>query len=84
MKLVVITPDELAALVREAVRDAVAEALADQPDTPPLLDQQGLARALDISIRTLRKLVLQGMPELRVGDSPRYEIDAVLAWLRDR
>jgi hypothetical protein len=30
------------------------------------------------------RLRAEGMPELRVGDAPRFELAAVLAWLKER
>ncbi len=80
-EVVVMAPAELAELVRAAVADAL-----DERDVAPLalVDQQGLARALGVSTPTVRRLVREGLPELRVGDAPRYEIEACLGWLRGR
>jgi hypothetical protein len=60
--------------------NAMAE-LAPKPAAPALLDQAELARELRTSTRTIRNLVRQGMPELRLADSPRYELTPVLEWL---
>ncbi|MBK8998073.1 MAG: hypothetical protein IPM35_20305 [Myxococcales bacterium] len=80
--LVVLRADELAGIIRAAVAGALADA---QPATgPTLLDREGCARMLGVSLGTLDRLRREGMPELRVGDAPRYEADAVLAWLRER
>ena len=84
-----------AALVLEALREpAVREALAEvvsevlpaneQPDAPvTLLDRAGLARALVVSPQTVDRLRGRpAFPELRVGDAPRFELAAVVRWLR--
>jgi hypothetical protein len=81
--LVVITVAELRALVVEAVADALAEA-GPVADRAALLDRAGLARALGVSLATIDRLRGEGMPELRLGDVPRFELDRVLAWLRER
>ncbi|HEX3596825.1 MAG TPA: hypothetical protein VHU80_17065 [Polyangiaceae bacterium] len=48
-----------------------------------LLDREGCAAWLGVSARTLDTLRTRpGFPELRLGDSPRFEPDAVLAWIR--
>jgi phage terminase Nu1 subunit (DNA packaging protein) len=52
---------------------------------PTLLDRQGLGQALGCSLATVDRLRREvGFPELRVGDGARFELDAVLAWLRNR
>lgn len=83
VRVVTITEAELDALVRRAV----AEALAEHQVAPAtkLLDREGLCQALDISLASLHRLRQEsGFPELKVGDSPRFELEAVLAWLRER
>lgn len=55
------------------------------PEHPPaLLDRAGLARELATSPGTVDRLRREGLPEVRVGDQPRFELGAVLAWLRRR
>lgn len=52
---------------------------------PVLLDRSGLAVALNLSTKSLDKLRgLPGFPELTLLDSPRFELDRVLEWLRVR
>lgn len=82
VRLVTVTLDELAAVVRAAVADALAE--HEPAAAPTLLDREACARMLGVSLGTLDRLRREGMPELRVGDAPRYEADAVIAWLRGR
>lgn len=80
--LALLTPEQIRALVSEAVATALAE---HQPvASPRLLDRQALAETLGCSLPTLDKLRAEGMPELRLGDAPRFERQAVLEWLRTR
>lgn len=70
--------------LRELVRSAVAEALAEErgAQKPALLDRDGLAAVLGCSSSLVDKLRRQGMPHVRLGDSPRFDVTAVLEWLR--
>ncbi|MCC6902800.1 MAG: hypothetical protein IT377_27760 [Polyangiaceae bacterium] len=53
--------------------------------TPKLLDRAGLATALGTSPATLDRLRGEpGFPEVRLGDVPRFELELVVRWLRDR
>lgn len=80
--LALLTPEQVRAVVSEAVAAALAE---HQPvASPRLLDRQALAEMFGCSLPTVDKLRAEGMPELRVGDSPRFEREAVLGWLRSR
>jgi hypothetical protein len=79
----------LDALIAQAVsavlREQLPELLADltTPDrAPALLDRHGLARALSCSTGTIDKMRRQGMPEVRLGDSPRFDLDDVIRWLK--
>lgn len=77
---VTLTRGELGALVRGAV-DAALEALhASKP--PALLDREGLAAALGCSSSLIDKLRRRGMPTVRLGDSPRFELESCLGWIR--
>jgi hypothetical protein len=75
-----LTADQLAAVVR----GAVAEALASREPAPAtmLLDRNGIAEALDCSPSLVDKMRRRGMPHVRLGDSPRFELAAVLDWVR--
>ena len=54
-----------------------------QADRPPtLLTRDMLARELSISPSQLDRLRAQGLPCLRVAGMPRFELAAVLSWLR--
>ena len=67
----------------ETLLQALVEAKAEPK--PVLLDRHGLAVALNLSTKSLDKLRDEkGFPELRLLDSPRFELAAVLEWLRTR
>lgn len=66
----------------ELVRSAVAEALTERQAAPLLLDREGLAAVLGCSSSLIDKLRRRGMPSVRLGDSPRFELEACLAWVR--
>jgi excisionase family DNA binding protein len=75
--------DELRALVREVVREAVSE----QPglaEPSPLVDRRELARLLGVSAATVTRMTAEGMPHVFAGASPRYAADEVRAWLAQR
>jgi hypothetical protein len=77
--LIITTAEQLQAIVA----GAVAEALAQQAPvaTRRLLDRHELARAFSCSASMVDELRRRGMPFLRVGESPRYDIDECIAWL---
>jgi hypothetical protein len=69
---------ELARALGELVRDATAR-------RPVALTQGDLASVFQVSRGVVAEWVRAGMPTLRCGaQSPRYELEAVLAWLRER
>lgn len=79
-------PSLLAQMLRDEVRAAVAEALAEatparQPP-PALLTSDGLAQQLQISRSKLDELVREGLPFVKVGATRRYELAEVLNWLK--
>jgi hypothetical protein len=69
--------------LRALLAAVVAESGSPLPAPTALLDQAELARELRTSTRTIRTLVKQGLPEVRLADSPRYELEPVLTWLRN-
>jgi hypothetical protein len=82
--VVVLTPEQLDALLEAAV-DRARLATTPANDAPSaLLDRTGLAKALQCSLPSIDRLRREGLPQLTIGDAPRFEIDAVLAWLRAR
>ena len=78
--LVTLTVADLSQLVR----DAVSEALPEPTTSPALLDRRSLAQALLCSVDIVDRLRREGLPQLLVGDAPRFRLDAVLAWLEAR
>lgn len=74
----------LAELVRSAVRAELAELVVPTTAPAEVLDVAGLCALLHVSRATVHRLRADGMPTLMVGDSPRFERAAVLAWLRGR
>lgn len=77
-----VTRGELVVMVRAAASLAVREALSDGLPTPALLDREGLSIALGCSGGMVDKLRRRGMPHLRLGDSPRFELERCLEWIR--
>jgi hypothetical protein len=83
--LVQLSVGQLQRLVRRAIDDALAELDSRADAGPVLLDLEGLAAALRVTTRALFALRKEpGFPELRVGDAPRFRLEAVLAWLEAR
>jgi hypothetical protein len=76
---VTLTRGELGALVEAAVERVVTARAAERP---LLLDREGLASALGCSSSHIDKLRRQGLPTLKFGESPRFEVDRCLEWIR--
>lgn len=74
----------LGELVGQAVVEAVDELRSAEPLRPVLLSREQLAQALGISTATLHRLVRAGCPCVWVGDTRRYQLDAVLTGLESR
>ena len=79
---VMMDPEALVALVKTAVSEALAEHREDR--APAVLDRNGLARALGCSPSQVDRLRRVGLPCVRVGDVPRFELARCLEWLRQR
>jgi hypothetical protein len=78
---------ELAERIAASVESRLAELLEglDERQTPRLLDRRGLAAALGVCADTVDRLRREGMPELIVGDAPRFDFAGeVLPWLKAR
>lgn len=71
-------------LIAEAMADALAELQDGQRPTPALLTVAQICAAIQVSRSKFHKLRLEGLPSLLVGDSPRFELAAVLEWLKGR
>jgi len=74
-----VTRGELRALVAEAVAEALE---AERPGPPALLTRQQLASVFGCSPSLIDKFLRQGLPCIRLGDSPRFQVEAALEWLR--
>lgn len=80
--LVLVSPDDLRTMLREVVAEVIAE--REPPDAPALLDRRAMASMLGVGVDTLDKLRREGLPEIRVGDAPRFHPPDVLEWLKSR
>lgn len=80
--LVVIPLDELTSLLRRELAVARAEQATEK--APALLDRNGIARALGVGISMIDRFRREGCPVIWIGDSPRFELEPCLAWLRQR
>jgi hypothetical protein len=65
--------------VRGVVHDELAAFQTSAPAA--LLDREGLAQQLGASAGMMDKLRKQGLPTVWLGDSPRFVLPDVLAWL---
>jgi hypothetical protein len=75
----------LVPVVRQAVAEALAQQSATAPPAPaPLVSRHELARALSVSLATVDRLDREGQPYVRIGDAKRYDVAAVMAWHRER
>lgn len=70
---------ELSALITEAVEKALDVGATDAPRD--ILDSAGACEFLGVSRATLHRLRKEGLPQHRVGDSPRYLRSELLAWV---
>lgn len=79
--LIVLPADQL----RDIVRAAVADALAEHEPEPELLDREEAARFLRCSLGTLDRATRdQGLPFLLVGDARRFVKADLIVWARGR
>lgn len=74
-----VTRGELFVMVAEAVAVALAE--HDGRPKPALLDRATLSGVLGCSESLVDKMRRRGMPCYRIGDSPRFDLEQVLAWI---
>jgi len=79
--VIVTTPQALAALVRDAVSEALND--ARQNAGPLLLDRTSAARALGVGTSSIDRFRKAGLPCVWVGDTPRFIVDECVAWLRE-
>jgi hypothetical protein len=74
-------PDRIDALSSEV---AELRAALATPRGEPRLSRQQLAEAWGVSTRHVAAMVARGMPELRIGDAPRYVQTECEKWLREQ
>ena len=82
-QLIVVDPDQLAAIVKDAVRDAMKHA------PPPKIEKRYLeasevATYYGVSRATITNWMDEGCPHMRRGQILRFELPAVDAWFRGR
>ena len=75
----------IADIIRREIAPLVEllEALA-APERPELMTGAQLSESLQVSVRTIDRLRVEGLPTIVVGDSPRYRLADVLTWLETR
>jgi hypothetical protein len=77
--------DEVRAALRDELPTALTEALGRRVGrVHGLATREQCARHLGISARSLDTLRGKGLPPIWVLDSPRFELERVLEWLRGR
>ncbi|MGA7123793.1 MAG: helix-turn-helix domain-containing protein [Polyangiaceae bacterium] len=81
--VVTLSIDELRALVRDVVREALTQQ-APAASAAPLVDRHELARLLGVSAATIARMTAEGMPHVFAGAAPRYAADEVRTWLAER
>lgn len=75
---VALTVSQMRELFTDSVRDVV-----ETSKRPRLLSQTELLRELQVSKWTYKQLAEQGLPILHVGGKLRYDLDDVVAWLKE-
>lgn len=73
--------DELRAVVRAELAAFAPPVVEPKPAT---LTTAELAHELRCCNKTVDRLRAEGMPHIRLGDSPRFELAKVLNWLNSR
>lgn len=81
--VVVLTISQFRLLIQEAVESVLDDQRAS-PTEPALLSGSELAARLGISRASVHRLRLEGCPAIKICDSFKFEIAAVLGWLRAR
>ena len=49
-----------------------------------MLNKKQLAKELNVSISTINKLMVEGVPRIKIGKSVRFELADVKNWLKER
>jgi hypothetical protein len=83
IKVVTISLDELRAVVADAVREAM-RAHEPEPQTEVLFaTAKAYAARAGVSLRTVRKLVADGLPTVGSGRMRRIDVKRADAWMRE-
>ncbi len=82
-EVIVVTPEQLAQIVEDAVARAIAG--GERGNKGGLVSKREVCRALRVSAYKLTELVKAGMPVVRLGaQSPRFDVAACVEWLKAR
>lgn len=73
---VTLSTEELAAVIRDAIREAIAEA-------EPWLDKQGLADHFACSVRTVEYWQAEGLPFTVIAGRVKFKRAGAEDWLRE-
>lgn len=82
--MVLLTPDELRELVREAVREIALAPSAGSSVPSDVLNREQVAKMLSVNPHHVPKLVKQGMPVHMLGKMQRFLRNEVLAWIAEK
>jgi excisionase family DNA binding protein len=70
-------------ILREVLRDELAAWRAQLQEPRPLLDAAAVARQLNVSVRTVERLIAEGeIVPIRIGSSRRFTPESIEAFLR--
>jgi len=79
--VVVLSPEELEALLERAVRKAAPASAPVDSAPPEVLTRKQAAELLQVDQHQIPKLVAKGLPYSRLGTQWRFRRSEVLAWL---
>ena len=71
-------------MIKRAMLETLAEIQAAEPPARLLHDAREVGAALDVSRATVYRLVDEGLPYVLVGDTRKFVLDDVMAWLKAR
>ena len=75
--------ETLRAIVREELQAALQQ-LGERTEVKTHVGAPALCKALSISRATLRKMTKEGCPYVQPGKYPRFNVEDVDRWLRER
>jgi excisionase family DNA binding protein len=71
-------------MIKRVMIETLAEVQAAEPPGRRLHDAREVGVAIDASRATVYRLVEEGLPYVLVGDTRKFDLDEVLAWLKAR